>query len=401
MRRIAIEDVKPGMKLARTLYYPSGAIMLRAGKSLTGENVRRLDGFGFSAVFIHDKDTEDVLVYDFLDDEERQALTKNIRSLYDGIKQETADLVKTSDISEFTNDALSEKLESKEGQKMISRVHLPQNFFDDCKALLDRMLTTRDFALSVGSIRHQANYLFDHAIEVTVTSLVVARQAGFERAELEKLASGCLLHDIGYVLLPEDLMNKKSPLTSKEEEAMKQHALLGYYLLRGEKVAGVLPPHVAFQHHEWQDGSGYPRGLKGSNRICLRRDAAKEAGSIHRYANIAAVVDTYDLLIADRPWKKGVPSDVALHEIRDASGTHLNQEVVNLFLTLMPVYPMGTEVEITEGEYEKFRGVVVKVNPADLEHPVVRILTDAKRRAVTPWDINLARDPVAIRVVPM
>ena len=142
-------------------------------------------------------------------------------------------------------------------------------------------------------------------------------------------------------------------------------------------------------HHEWQNGGGYPRSLRGSNRV-VHGVRALGPGRIHLLAEISAVADVYDALSSDRPYRSALPPELVIQMIRQMAGTQLNWEIVAQFLSILPVFPVGIDVIVTNGKYRGFRGVVSQSNPAALDRPKVRLVLDARRLPIGPIEIDLA-----------
>jgi hypothetical protein len=175
---------------------------------------------------------------------------------------------------------------------------------------------------------------------------------------------------------------------------MKDHAVLGYLLLRDNLRLGVLPPHVAYQHHEWQDGSGYPRGLTGTNRV-VHGVEIHVPGRITPMAEIAAIADFHDACSADRPHRRRFPPDQVWRMVRDAAGRQLNREMVDRFLMALPPFPVATQVLITGGRWQGYTGVVARVK-RDMHHPVVRVLANELRERIEPFELDLTLDDATI-----
>ncbi len=159
-----------------------------------------------------------------------------------------------------------------------------------------------------------------HTQRVTDLTLQLARALEVPEEELVHLRRGALLHDIGKIGVPDNILRKPGPLTPEEWEIMRQHPVLAYRMLSG---IDYLRPALAIPlfHHERWDGSGYPQGLKGED--------------IPKAARIFAVVDVYDALTSDRPYRKAWPREKALAYIRENSGKLFDPAVVNAFLKLM------------------------------------------------------------------
>jgi hypothetical protein len=270
-------------------------------------------------------------------------------------------------------------------------------------------LDDRDVLIGLNSIKTHDDYTYQHSIDVAIVGSLLARRAGWNRRRMRDFAIGCILHDIGKVFVEQAILNKQGPLTAAEFERVKAHPTLGYELIKVSLPRlGSLVPQVAYQHHERQDGSGYPRGLKGNNKLgqgegqgaAPSSSAAARGGQrrrepgnpllIHDFGSLCAVADIYDALTAARPYRPGYSPDRVVDAISRMSGTHLNQEAVALFLSVVSPYPVCAEVRVLDGKYAGWVGVVASVPSHDLAHPVVRLLQDSTGKRVAPVEIDLA-----------
>ena len=156
-----------------------------------------------------------------------------------------------------------------------------------------------------------------HTQRVTELSLKLARLMGIKDKETINFQRGALLHDIGKVAISDTILNKPGPLTEEEWVIMRKHPLFAYQLL--SKSRYLIPAlDIPYCHHEKWDGSGYPRKLKGE--------------AIPLTARIFAIVDVWDALISDRPYRKVWTKKKALEYIREQSGKHFDPQVVKFFL---------------------------------------------------------------------
>ena len=160
-----------------------------------------------------------------------------------------------------------------------------------------------------------------HSVRVRNLSLILGQALGLSSAELDALARGTLLHDIGKIATPDAILLKPGKLTEEEWVIMKTHAQAGYDIVQSsERLA--LAAELILSHHEKFNGSGYPRGLKGKE-ICLG-------------ARIFSVVDAYDAMRSVRVYKGPIPADEAVEEIVRCGGAHFDPDVVQVFLTCQP-----------------------------------------------------------------
>ena len=157
----------------------------------------------------------------------------------------------------------------------------------------------------------------DHSKRVTELTMLIAQKMGIKDEELVHVKRGALLHDIGKMGVPDSILLKPGPLTDEEWEVMRKHPIYAYEML--SRVDYLRPAiDISYCHHEKWDGSGYPRGLKGEE--------------IPLPARIFAVVDVYDALTSDRPYRKAWSKEKALALIKEDSGKHFDPEVVKVFL---------------------------------------------------------------------
>ena len=167
-----------------------------------------------------------------------------------------------------------------------------------------------------------------HSLRVRDLALVLGRNMGLTGQELEEIGHGALLHDIGKIGIPDDVLLKPDKLTDKEWHIMKQHPEIGYNILQSSPVLSKAA-EIVLSHQEKFDGTGYPRGLRGKE-ICLG-------------ARIFCLADAYDAMRSDRVYRKALSCEIALEEIQKCSGTHFDPEIVAVFVRCQP------EMETTGG----------------------------------------------------
>ena len=231
-----------------------------------------------------------------------------------------------------------------------------------------------------------------------VTATAIGQLLGYDRQTLRKLALGCALHDVGKVFIQDEILAKPDPLTPEECQRLRDHTVFGYLMIRDSLALGILAAHVAYQHHERQDGQGYPRGLTGTNRI-TRGLEVHMPGHIVPLAEVAAIADFHDSRSSERPYRKAFPPDRVWQMIQDASGTRFNREIADLALSILPPYPVGTRVAVTGGQWAGCAGVVSRIDRKALPQPVIRVLTDESGERVKPFEIDLRSDDATVRGV--
>src|SRR5258708_6787908 len=182
-----------------------------------------------------------------------------------------------------------------------------QQLDKDAEALLGEGLETKTLA-GIASLKSHDNYTFEHSVDVAFYGVVLGRRLALDRAFLKDLAVGCLLHDIGKMYIDDRILTKPGKLSAKEFEQIKQHTVLGFQMLRQMPFDSPRPPQVALQHHEHQDGSGYPGKLFGTNQIFRTPPERFSPRRIALLAELGAVADVCSALSSDRPYRATLPT---------------------------------------------------------------------------------------------
>jgi putative nucleotidyltransferase with HDIG domain len=167
------------------------------------------------------------------------------------------------------------------------------------------------------AIDAKSHWTAGHSERVTSSAIVIAEAMGLPRSEVDEIRKGGLVHDIGKIATPPEILDKDGPLTKDEERIIRLHPEQGVHILEPIPAFGPILPIVG-QHHERWDGSGYPRRLAGLN--------------IARTARVLAVADVYDALRSNRPYRRGLGHAQVVDIIREESGAHFDPAVVEAFL---------------------------------------------------------------------
>jgi len=217
-------------------------------------------------------------------------------------------------------------------------------------------------SLRVDMVRFKEHdyHTFIHSVNVALLATLTALELGYQGKSLRYLTMGALLHDLGKLNVPREILNKPGALNEREFTIIKQHPLDGEAML---SKAEVLPRilRTVRQHHERWDGKGYPDGLSGPE--------------IHLDAQIVAVADVYDALTVDRSYRKAMPPYHALEMIL-TSEKDFNPQVVKAFRKVLILYPEGSIVTLNTGEV----GLVVAVPTNFPTRPLIRLVFDKNGR---------------------
>jgi HD-GYP domain-containing protein (c-di-GMP phosphodiesterase class II) len=326
MRLMSTDNVKVNMQLARNIYSADGNILLAEGLALTNNYINRLRTLGIMSLYITDRFIGKVEVDDLVRIQTKNEANKVIKESMSNIRD-------------------GRNVSSEKAKKVISEI-------------LDEILSNRSISFNLVDIRAMNDYLFGHSLGVGILSLMIGVAAGYNFSHLRDLGLGAILHDIGKVMIPDSILNKAGALTPEEFAQIQKHAQFGYDILKKCNDISSVSAHIAWQHHEKVNGSGYPRGIKGKE--------------IHEFARIAAIADVYDALSTDRIYRKRWLPHEALEFIRDKNQEEFDPEFVELFIENIAPFPIGSMVQLSNNE----KGVVIKIPKELSARPIVRVLFD-------------------------
>jgi putative nucleotidyltransferase with HDIG domain len=223
-------------------------------------------------------------------------------------------------------------------------------------------------------IKTKDDYTFLHSVSVCALPVAFCNSRGMDPDITREAGLGGLLHDTGKALVPDAILNKPGPLTDEEFAVIRKHPEDGYNILRQSPEVPQIALDITRHHHERRDGSGYPD---------------KQAGdSISELAQMAAIVDVYDAITADRCYHKGMPAAAALRKIYEWSKFHFNPQMVQEFMRCVGIYPVGTLVLLESGRL----GVVVEPHETNLLAPKVNVFFHTKKNLyIKPETVDLSK----------
>lgn len=291
MKYTPIENIQNGDILAMTIFNNDCNILLTANSELTNSNIRRIKNLGFKGLYIYDDNTN--VNIDLLSDDIRQKALKSLKHIN----------------------------------------------IDDClyiaNAITNKLIENPAVLYELTTICSYDTRTYMHSINVALLSVIIGIDMQLSNDMLYELAQAALLHDIGKTCIDEKILNKKGKLTDSEYATMKKHTVFGYnMLMKNESVSEIVCDSVK-SHHENEDGSGYPCGLK-SREIPL-------------FAKIIHVADVYDAMISARSYKDKLnPADVLEYLMGNTRIFDIN--VINSLTNCVALYPTGSEVLLSTNE---------------------------------------------------
>jgi putative nucleotidyltransferase with HDIG domain len=230
----------------------------------------------------------------------------------------------------------------------------------------------RTALLALTALKNYDNYTFTHMVNVSILTMGQARGLGVDGPLLREFGLSGLMHDIGKVRTPPEVLNKPDKLTDAEFTIMRRHVVDGAEILRKTPEMPALAPVVAFEHHLRNDGTGYPAGV--------RRE------SLNLGTMLCGIADVYDAMRSQRAYQQAMPTDRILAVLQRNDGTQFDQNLVRRFVQLVGIYPAGNLVRLDTGEI----AVVVRTYAPDPYRPRVRVIVSKQGvKLERPFDLNL------------
>lgn len=201
------------------------------------------------------------------------------------------------------------------------------------------------------------DYTYSHCINVAFYAMLIGKWLHMPNKEIFDLIQAGLLHDIGKVKIPKNILNKNCKLTDSEFMIMKQHSSIGYDMLKSSDKIDSSIKEAILMHHERIDGTGYPTGATGEK--------------IGNYAKIIAVADVYDAMISDRPYKRRSTPFEAFHMFTTIGTSIYETSIVRVFLLNIACYLVGAKILLDNGDI----GEIVYIPPDQMDKPIICVMS--------------------------
>lgn len=326
MQRVSVGFLEAGMVAARNVHSAEGRLLVTKDTVLSEAMVTNIQKTTLGSIYVRNPLFQDIEAEEVVTEDNRRKAVMALKSAVTAYQK-----TKVLDIQPL--------------KKVL-------------RDLVVEIIRNRDSMIHQLDMRTLQDYVYAHSVNTCVLSVLIAVNLDYPEAKLTDLALGTMLHDIGMMMLPDALLLKMGNLSPEESKQVQQHPEDGFNILRTVREIPITVAHIAYQHHERVDGKGYPRNLT--------------ADKILEFAKVAAVADTFDALVSDRPYRKGMVPHEAYEVMMALADSYVDRDILHLFLTHVAIYPVGAVVQLDNGQY----GVVTKVLPRLQTRPQVRLLTD-------------------------
>ncbi len=336
MKFVKCNNIKDGMVLARDLHLfdqeTNKVLLLRKGAKINNAYIKRLREIGIAGCYIKDGVADEMDIHTVMKDEEKTKAILEVKEIFDSALSNTTEVTK------------------EEMGKM-----------EDISQSLVKTITSEEFIrVSVGDLKNYDDYTYHHSLAVAVLAIAIGKELGLTSFELRELGIASLLHDIGKLQVPKEIMEKPTNLTEAEFRQVKLHPTMGAEYLRKQGLIDRDIYDGIVSHHEHFDGTGYPLGLKGKD--------------IPLFGRIIAIADVYDATTSNRPYRAPVQPTDAFEYLMGNSGRHFDPDILDIFMRKIEPYPVGSCVMLSNHK----PGIVINTFDELPLRPVVRGLDDHK-----------------------
>ena len=342
MRKIYIENVKGTEKVAKPILDAEGRILLAKGMPLRLHYISKLKEMGVVSLYIEDQFSEGI--------EPESSLSELV---FEKSKNQIKNIIKST--------KQSKEIDTEEIGNVVEQI-------------MDELLYEEDVLIHAGDILFYDEYTYAHSIHVCVLSIIMGKALGYSIPRIKELAIGALLHDLGKIFVPEEILNKPNKLTTEEFRKIQLHPQDGYQVLRPFREISGLSKLIVLGHHEKIDGTGYPAGLKGDQ--------------IHEAVRLVSICDVFAAMTSDRVYRKKIKTYEVIEYLIAMSGQAFDASLVSAFIDHIVIYPTGQGVLLNTGE----KGIVVKQNRHMTSRPIVRIFWNAKGEKISPYEIDMTKE---------
>lgn len=338
MRFELVRNLKGDEILAKALFDGYGKILLPVGTKLNVSYINRIKQSGYCYIYIEDKELDDIK-YDKNIEDLKQTTIKRLPNMFQNIIDGNRSFVR-------------------ESLQVISE-------------LTDYIINEADINTNLYEIIKYDDYTYVHCVDTGIMALILGRALKLDKSSLKELGVSSILHDIGKIVVPGEIINKKGSLTKEEFEEVKKHTIYGYRILKntgmvnGNVLAGVL------EHHERVDGKGYPLGIKGDK--------------INKFAKIISLCDVFTAISANRCYRSRFNPNEAYEYILSNVNSMFDEEVANSFKENFYIYPLGVRVRLSNG----IEGYVIKQNKFFPDRPVIRVSSNDTVKSRPSYDMDL------------
>ncbi|MDR2795937.1 MAG: HD domain-containing protein [Spirochaetaceae bacterium] len=365
MKKVAVTSLKEGQKFTKAVFIAKDNLFIPENIAVRANDIKLLVSLGIDWVYTEG----DILLYgdgalaETRDGQEKEPeAVEAAKQIKAGVPETHASLILLiNQINEIFFDIANSRK---------ANIRLLWHITD---SLLRLTKKSRNEALSFVLCKNTGDPVMGkNSIDSAILSAVMGQELGFDNERNQGLTAAAILHDIGMLRLPEDVVKKKEPLSDKDKGIIKSHTILSFNIMKKELMYSDSISRIALQHHEHWDGTGYPHCLSGNY--------------INERALIVSVTDAFVAMINRKVYRNSMTGYQAMKTLVSENASYFSPDMLKLFVKIMGIYPIGSGVLLNDGRIAK----ILDVNVEMPLRPVVRIIADSNGAAIEDGkEINL------------
>lgn len=337
MRLVNVEQLKGGEILGQDILTSEGSILLRASSHFKLAYKKYLIQRQIYEIYIDDEVSKGIIPNPVIPPHIKQSLTQNLEHQFKSVEKLTT--VNLEQIKCLTSTIINE-------------------------------LSSKDVIFDILDLQHNDIYTYSHCINVSILSCALAKKLAFNYEDINHIVTGALLHDLGKIIIPKDILNKPDQLTNSERNIIKTHCQIGYDIIKNDLSLNAISKVIILCHHEREDGKGYPLN-KGAD--------------LHLGAKLVAVADVFDALVANRPYRIGFPPNDALNILKEQK---LNEDIINILENMIAYHPIGSTVKLSNN----LIALVEQNFPHNPDRPLVRVIYNETNNTILNYTLDLRNE---------
>lgn len=328
-----IQDKIIGQTVSSPIYSLDGNLLVSKGAIVNYSILSKLKQHSIKSIDILDSLTEDIAPKGIIDDEKMNESISVVKKVFEDVLKND----KTGMRSSIPYDHI----------KLVEAI---------IESLIETLSNTKDLLYTVSSMAEYLPYTYTHSVNVTILSIMTAKSLGYSQADIKNIALGAFLHDVGKMLVDQNLITKADSLSDKERKEVEKHPYLGYKAVKDIKTLSFTSKQIILMHHEKLDGTGYPLALKGIE--------------IPEYVRIVTICDMYDAMVTNRVYRSKMPIYTVLEILLTDSVFKLDRKIYRHLTENICLYPPGSGVVLSDDTV----GIVSFYRATNPSRPHVRII---------------------------
>lgn len=333
MKTEEIKEELIGRRVKSHVYSDDGSLLLSKGTIVNSSILSRLERYSINTTDLFDSLTKDIKQVGLVNDKKMTESISVVKKVFDYVLHNDANGVSSAIPKEY--------------MKLVEKT---------IASLIEALKHTGDLLYTVSDMVQKATYTYKHSVNVAILSILTAKALDYSEMDIRNIALGAFLHDIGKMVVDQELINKPDKLTDSERIEVENHPKYGYELVKDLERLPFTSKQIILLHHEKLDGTGYPYGLKGIE--------------IPEYVRIVTLCDMYDAMTADRVYRGKMPIYVVLEILMTDSVFKLDRNVYRHMTENICIHPPGSGVVLSDGRI----GVVSFYRAANPSRPHIRVI---------------------------